>query len=131
MPYYEVIYETGAHSIAEYTGDEEAMLAINAHHDRARNGQPGGPTGHPAERIARILKYDRHPAEFGESQAINVEDLQKELAVIVAHTTVGDMVSVPEVAAAVRDITNPTVESGPHDSNYKMKETTELAWTGA
>lgn len=124
--YYEIIYETGAHSVAQYDSDEEAVSAVKAQQDRAMTGQVGGPSGHPAERIVAVLKYNRHPVELGESQAVAATDLTAQFTEIVKKASVGDMVSVPEVAAAVRNLTSPTVESGPHESNFKMESVGEL-----
>lgn len=126
MPFYEVIYETGSHSIVSAESDEEALSGIKEHHKRAVEGRVGGPAGNPAERVVRILKYDRHPADFGEEQTVSKEVLEKELKELLKQSD--DVVHVPEVAAALRDISNPLVESGPHDSNYKMQEAEELKW---
>lgn len=61
MPFYEVIYETGAYSVAEYADEKEALGALKSHHTRATNGEVGGPPGHPAERIVKVFVYDQHP----------------------------------------------------------------------
>lgn len=124
--YYEVIYETGNHSIMNCESDDEALEGIRAHHLRAVNGEEGGPTGHPAERIVKVLKYQEHPATHGESQMVPIGDLKKQLDEIMSNVGVGDLVSVPEVTAALRQTTSPLVESAPHESNYKMEETGSL-----
>jgi hypothetical protein len=87
--YYEVIYETGAHSIAQYDSDEEAISAITEQHNRAKNGMLGGPAGttHPAERIVRVLKYHRHPVELNEAQLANADDMSAKLGEIVERIT--------------------------------------------
>jgi hypothetical protein len=126
MPFYEIIYETGNNSIASYENDEEAMSAVKAHHERAKQGQAAqasNPEMGPAERIARVLKYDEHPATYMESQAVKAGEVQA----VVNAAAVGDLVSVPEIAAAVRDITSPVVSGDAHDSNYKMPEVDELS----
>lgn len=128
--FYELIFETGNSSIAEYADDNEALTAIREHHTRATKGehaQASNPGMGPAERIARVLKYNVHPVELNESQAMNVEELTALVVEAVKEKAVGDLVSVPEVASAVRDLTNPVVvDSAPHDSNYKMAEVAEL-----
>lgn len=125
--FYEIIYETGAHSVAQYDSDEEAMSAITAHNERAVNGEIGGPSGHNAERIKRVYVYDRHPVTEGESQAVTIDQIHAAIDAAVDMVAVGDMVSVPEIAAAVRDITSPTVNSGPHESNFAADSVRELS----
>lgn len=139
--YYEVIYESGAHSVAEYADDDEALSAINAHVERAKAGEPatassttrtdvepGPTTTWPAERVVKVLVYDRHPDDYS-SDANNV-------TADVANKTVADIakgladkngvVSMQELAVAVAQSTNPRVDSKPHETNYKMKEVREL-----
>ena len=132
--FYEIIFETGNHSIAFYESDEEAVNAISTHHHRAKSGmlaQSTNPQMGPAERIKRVLKYDQHPANYGESQAVVVSDVTGAVEEAVNKHRMGDLVSVPEVAAALRSITDPTVDSSPHESNYKMQEVGELTgWDG-
>lgn len=126
MPYYEIIYETGTHSIAFYEDDDEANAALSAHHERALSGQVGGPTGHAAERIVKALVYDVHPDEFNYSQTLSGEEVVGQVTAAISKIGVGGQVSVPELAAEIRNITNPMVESGPHESNFKMPESREL-----
>jgi hypothetical protein len=47
MPFYEVIFETGNHSLAQYENDEEAQSALKAHHERATQGRLGTPQSQP------------------------------------------------------------------------------------
>ena len=129
MAFYEIIYETGAHSIASYADDDECLRAVTAQHERAVSGQPGGPTNHPAERVARVLCYAEHPATFAETQAVSKDELVAYFNGVIDKVAVGDLVSVPEVAAEVRDFTNPMLDSGPHESNYKAEESRELSAT--
>lgn len=126
MPFYEVIYETGAHSIMFVEDENEALEALTVHHERATNGEVGGPSGHTAERIKRVLVYDEHPGSYGESQAVPTKDVHTAFSAALDKHAVGDLVSVPQLTAELRDITNPLVESGPHESNYKAPETSEL-----
>jgi hypothetical protein len=127
MPFYETIFENGSHSVAEYDSDDQAMQAISEHHRRAtagERGNPEDPTGkikaQPAARIARVLVYDTHPVEH--AVVVTTEDVVK----AVTANAVGDMVDPLVAAAAVRDLTSPLVESGPHESNYKQEEGREL-----
>jgi hypothetical protein len=125
--YYEVIYETGSHSLASYESDEEALRALNEHQERAKTGQPAMEgTSVPAERIARVLVYDHHPADYNPNQQVPLTDLTSTLDSLAED----GLVSVPEAAAAVRDSSSPFVaQEGPHDSSYAMESTRELEWT--
>lgn len=126
MPFYEIIYETGAHSMAEYASDDEAMEALSAHMQRATRGEQGGPSGHSAERIVKVLSYGSHPGEYNASQLFPVEEAKDVINQCIYDAALGDHVSLPEVAARVRDLSNPLVNSKPHESNYKQKEDSEL-----
>lgn len=125
MPFYEVIYETGSKSVAEYKDDETAISAVKAQHEKATTGQPGGPTGHPAERVVRVLAYDTHPGDLGEGMTMSKDVAKKELDAIMKDQ--GEVVNVMDLAARVRDLANPHVlDAGVHDSQYKMDEAREL-----
>lgn len=129
--FYEIVYETGNHSIAQYHDDEEAAKALTEHHRRAKNGELGGPPGtkHPAERVARVFVYNYHPADHGAGQEKSPADVTKAVNDAIAANLVDGTVQVHEIAAAVRDLSNPTVpnKAHPHDSNYKAPESRELS----
>lgn len=80
MPYYEVIFETGAHSVAFYDSEQQMKEALSAHHFRAISGGMGQlqtsssphpttgqhvPANHPAERVVAVHEYAEHPGENG------------------------------------------------------------------
>lgn len=130
--YVEVIYETGNKSVAQYADEDEARQALEAHHNRATSGEMGGPYGGPAERIKKVLMYDEHPADFGSTGLISADEAKTQLSELVDSIAVGDQVSNMELAASVRELTNPhTNPEGPLDSQYKATETGELegAWS--
>ena len=121
MPFYEVIYENGEHSVI--SGDDDSVLSgIKEQHRRAMNGEPGGPAGVQAVRIKKVLKYAEHPGSLYESQAVPAEVVKNWLDEAVANNQVGDLVSVPEVIASIRASQDPMQVTGPHESNFKMKE---------
>lgn len=124
MPYYEVIFENGRSSIASYKDDDDALAAVGAHHARAKRGEVGGPTGHPAERIVKLLKYDRHPAEYNLANALTADELNKLVPDLIKELAdANGVVSVGALSAEVRALSHPmVVGSGPHESNFKMKE---------
>jgi hypothetical protein len=147
VPYYEVIFETGNHSVAQYNDDDEAQNALRAHHARATSGQLGTPqsqprsdltdadlalagqTQWPAERIVRVLKYDNHPADWGVGQKFATSDINATVQQLTGALDKDGTVNVQELAAQIRDLTNPQVagRENPHDSNYKMESTGELS----
>ena len=127
MPFYEIVYETGRMSVAEYADDEEAKSAIGAHHARATAGGVGGPVGQPAERIAAVYVYDAHPDDAGKSVSADVA--KKELEAVLKNVTDSNgVVNMEELAYAVRQAGHPMVDSldKPFQSRYKVKERKQL-----
>ncbi len=138
MKFYEIIYETGNYSVAAYEDDDEAIRAISNHHRRATSGelaQESNPQMGPAERVVKVLKYDEHPANFNEAQVVTTTDVTKAVSDAVESKKVGNLVSAPEIAAVVREMTSPLNDNpAPHKSKYKMQSIAELDkgdWTGA
>lgn len=141
MPFYEVVYETGNRSVMSADSDEEAIQALQNHHERALKGEPGRGTStarmdlgedapqvfdYPAERIARVFVYEKHPVEYNEEMTMSADVLKKEVSEALKGKTV---INVMGVAAQVRDLANPVYfeeEIGRHDSQFKMKEDKEL-----
>lgn len=126
MPFAEIIYETGSKSVAYYEDDKEMMEGLTAHHDRAKNGEPGreGENAHPAERIKEVQIYNKHPQDLNEDQTMSADVMKKELDEAIKRLSEAGSVSITEVAAAVRDLSSPVVPlegSKPHDSMFKMK----------
>lgn len=134
MPFYEVVFETGSNSVACYENDEEALSANEAQHMRAKSGLPGGPAGHPAERVVAILKYDKHPVEFGADQSWSTDVATKTVAdLIKQYADENGVVSKTELAAAIlrtSDAVRQLDERKPGESIYKMKEkgSLDLPW---
>ena len=123
MQYAEVIFETGAHSICSVDDLDAFKEGLKIQHNRAATGERGGPVGHPAERIVKVLLYDDHPAEYGAT--INSKELSKALEGV----AVGGEVSPVELRQVTGELMSPMFkadEVGPHDSAFKMKETGEL-----
>lgn len=122
MPHYEIIFETGAKSVAFYEDNEEMLRAVSAHQERAKTGVPGGPYGGPAERIKEVQKYNEHPDTLNELQTMSADVMAKELAAIVKDKSDAGAVSIPEVVSAVRELSSPLVlDAGAHESMFKMK----------
>lgn len=126
----EVIYETGAHSVMCVDDENEAVAAIQEQNRRAIAGEPGGPVGdRTAERVMKVLKYDKHPNDFNPDQAVTEAEAQAGFSdALAAHTDEEGAVDLNEVLADLRLLTSPTVDSAPHESNYKMQDTGELNW---
>jgi len=145
LPFYETIFETGSKSVAFYDDDEEALSAAKAHHERAVKGEPGRGqsterndlgadaqmhvTDYPAERIVKLLKYDKHPADMMEDMTMSSDVARKEIDNLLKDKA--GVVNVMELAAQVRELANPVVDNaGRHESMFKMKETDELTLDG-
>ena len=143
MPFYETIFETGEHSVAEYADDDEALSAARAHHERATKGEPGrgestprndlGEDGqrqvmdYPAERVVKLLKYDEHPATYMEDATLSTDVLNSELKAIIKNIAHDGVVNLFELESALRMLTDASVpDAGRHESMYKMKEVGEL-----
>jgi hypothetical protein len=127
----EVIFETGSKSVVHYDDEQELRDFVNEHTNRAVSGERGGPTGHAAERISKVLLYDEHPGNYashGLLYSAAVESLVKGLTDDDKKT-----INVWDLIAALRREVNATNigEVGPHDSLFKMQHTGELALTDA
>ena len=143
MPFYEVIYETGNRSVMEAPDDETALAGIKDHHQRATKGEVGrgastertdlspGEAGYnpqvmdyPAERVARVLVYEKHPGDYGQDQTVSKEVFEEQLKAYVADK---DVINVMEFSAFARDLSDPhAMPEGMHDSQFKMEEAREL-----
>ena len=133
MPHYELIFEDGSYSVADYGDDKEALLAVTAHHERATQGGPAllsDPVGQvKAVRIVKLIKYDNPPGELLENQALPEDQVTAELKGLIKSSTKDGVTDLRLLAAEVRNLSNPLVESGPHESNYKAEgEEVALPW---
>jgi hypothetical protein len=129
MPFYEVVFETGDVSVLNCDTDEEALSGLTEQNRRATQGQAGGPQGGPASRIAKVFKYDAHPASLNEDGVISADVLKSELAdLLKQYTDKNGVVNVLTFAEAVTGIAHPMIQ-GPvegHNTRYKMESTGEL-----
>lgn len=137
MPYYEVIYETGSHSVAYAENDEEMTRGLAEQHARARNGMPGGPTGHPAERISSVEVYDKHPADYGVEQAFSVDVAKKTVTSLIDELAdENGVVAKHDLTQAIHLTSEALVldaDRKPLESQYKMKSKRSLdsaLWEG-
>lgn len=128
MKYYEVIYETGSHSVMSGESDQEVRDALEVHHERAVNGMEGGPSGQPAERVKKVLIYDEHPGDYMAEGSMSADVALKELQTRLKGK---DAVSVEELAAEVRQLSSAidhdALNESRHNSQFKAKETGELS----
>lgn len=138
MPFYEVIYETGSKSVAFADSDEEMARGLAAQETRARSGLPGGPTGHPAERIADVLVYDKHPNELNPAQTVSAEVAKKIVADSLKKVEdENGVVALHDLTQDILTAANPSVDgedARPLESMYKMKESRKLdrsQWQGS
>lgn len=139
MNYAEIIYEDGSFGVASIEDGEEGMQAfidsLANHHDRAKNALPihnsWAPNEKPvpATRVTRVLMYDKHPADIPE---VVSEDVAKKMATEAVKVVAADAQSSEPGTVdlyALADSLLPRVlltDTGPHESNYVMKESDEL-----
>ena len=137
--FYEITYETGRVSVAEYATEDEAKSALAEQHRRATNGEPGGPVAtHPAglagepnwaaERIAKVRVYDKHPNEYNPDQTMSAEVLKKALDdMIDSGKDENGVVALDQFVLAVRGLSHP-MQGREHsfDSVFRMEEKKEL-----
>ncbi len=125
MPFYEILYETGASSVACYENDEEAERAIGEHHKRAVNGEPGGPIGAPAERIKAVFVREEHPNDYNVEGTMSADVAKSEVDALIKAGGASNKGVIPldQLAVEVRNLAHPMVvgKENAFDSNYKMK----------
>lgn len=126
----EIVYETGRMSVGEYDSEDEVKSAVKAHNDRAIKGEPGGPVGAPAERIAAVYLYDKHPDNFNNAQTASSDVLEKEVsALIKSSADENGVVAIDQLVLGVRGLSHPFVDDSERshgESFYKMKESKKL-----
>lgn len=117
----EIIYEPGSKSVVSYETDDELKAALKEQHSRAISGNTGGPGGAPAERISKVVLYDKHPGDDngGVVSAANVGTLVSEM------TQSDGTLNANQLISALREEMSPTYpqDQGAHNSMYKMTGT--------
>lgn len=126
----EVVYETGRMSVMEVASEEEGLAGIEEQHRRATSGEPGGPLGQPAERIAAVYVYDDHPDAYNQEQTMSADVATKELTELVKkYADKNGVVNIDQLVVGVRNLTHPMVDESSRtgfDSMYKVKEKKQL-----
>ena len=131
MPFYEVIFEAGDHSVVQADSEEEILGAVKEQHQRAKSGLPGGPAGHRADRIVKVLEYDEHPGDDKHVTDLDEKQTKARLAEVMAEVDMSD----PRSLELVKEkLVPPVVLDTPvHESNYAYAEQRELdpaSWGG-
>lgn len=129
MKHAEIIYETGSKSIVSYDDLKKLKDGLNEQHRRATRGNPGGPLGHSAERIKKVLLYDSHPGDLYESGLLPVEVLKTQVPDLIDSVQIGGQVSVWELINKLRELISPLTkaeDTGAHDSMHLAVETESL-----
>jgi len=129
--YYEVIFETGTHSVMSGESDEEVVAALQNHQARAEAGELGGPAGQPAERIKEVLVYDKHPADYKSDDTLSADVALEEVKALIEQLKdAKGVVNVAQLSSAIRTINDPldsdAMALSRLNSMYKMKETGKL-----
>lgn len=121
--FYEVIYENGEVSVAEYATDEEALKAVTEQHNRAKAGLKNGPQEAPASRITRVLVYPNHPGSYS-GGGLAADEVQSAIKDMLKGV---DVVDVQQLGVAVSSLNHPMKDAeNPHDSRFKQTEEREL-----
>jgi hypothetical protein len=122
----EVVYETGRMSVMEVDTLEEGLKGLRVHDQKARNGEPGGPLGQPAERVAAVYQYSEHPDNFNSDQTMSADVAEKTVADLIKSTKdKNGVVSLDNLAQQVRSLSHPMNNESDiegFDSRYKLKE---------
>lgn len=145
--YAEVIFEPGSKSVVSYENESELKNFVREHHRRAVNGEPGAPQNQterldldpndfavmptldrmkdrPAERINKVLLYDKHPADLYDSKvpSSTIQQLVEGMA------SDEGTVDHEQLIRALRDEASPVYpqDQGRHESIYKAESTGEL-----
>lgn len=126
MPFYEISWEPGTTSVAFYEDEAEMQRALYEHNRRAKAGLPGGPVGAPAERVAAVREYDKHPNDYNEADTLSADVALAEVTDLIKSAAKDNDGVIPlgELAVEVRKLTHPMVDekASPHDSMFKMEE---------
>lgn len=124
MAFYEIIYENGEVSVANYDTDEQALAAVTEQHNRAKAGGKNGPQEAPASRITRVLVYANHPGDYGTGGGMSVDEVKADVSALLKGV---DAVDVQQLGQAVSALNHPMVTpETPHDSRFKMDSDREL-----
>jgi hypothetical protein len=124
MPFYEVIFEPGYHSVMEADSDEDVLAFATEQHSRAKSGLPSGPAGDRADRVARIFRYDEHPGD--DAHVTNLDEKQTTARLKEVMEQV-DMSAPNSLQVVAENLVPPVVLDTPvHESNYAYKESGEL-----
>lgn len=117
--YAEIIFETGSKSV-QGPSDEDGVKRFCVEHERrAREGEEGGPTGHPAERISRVILYEDHPGNL-HNPRVSVDAIQN---LVQGMADKDGTIDHEQLTRALRDEASPLypVNQGRHESLYKAE----------
>lgn len=150
MGYAEVIYETGDKSVVSFDTLDELKAGLFEHNRRAINGEPGSAQDYlerddiepelsrqaarvaerPAERVKRVLLYDKHPADFSPvgNEGNQPVDAATVVDLVSGMTDSAGKINLHQLNNAMRDEASPVYprSQGRHESMFKMKELEEL-----
>lgn len=143
MLHYEIIFENGEHAVGAADDEDDILAGVKNHHERAKNGLPGGPpafdreTGAaiavpPAVRVKRVLVYEDHPAELSVAEQTSADAVKKRFKTALEQAT-NDDGTVDVFRLHLLMIPQPMVVTPPHESNYAATEVKELSpglWGG-
>lgn len=125
--YAEIVFETGSKSVTQVDDLDELKAFAQEHHRRAVNGEAGGPTGHNAERIKKVLLYENHPGDDTNSDQLDAQTVSDLISGMAGNK---GKVSMSQLVAALRDEASPvyTLDQGRHASQFKADAVKEFSY---
>lgn len=124
--FYEIVYEDGTVSVADYPTDEAATSALMEQHNRAKSGAKNGPQEAPATRIAKVFVYANHPGDYGAGGGLSADEVMASMKELLKGR---DAIDVQQLAVEISALNHPMVRdenAQPHDSKFKQEADKEL-----
>jgi len=122
--FYEIVYEDGTVSVADYPSDDAATAAVMEQHNRAKAGVKNGPQEASATRVAKVFVYPTHPGDYGAGGGLAADEV---LASVKDLLKGRDAIDVQSLAVSVSALNHPMVnEAEAHESKFKMEADREL-----
>jgi|SRR5678815_935134 hypothetical protein len=122
--FYEIVWEDGSVSVAEYGSDDEATKAVMEQHNRAKAGEKNGPQEVVASRAAKVFAYKDHPGSYNEEGTLTADEVKASVNDLLKGV---DVVNVGVLSQVVANLVHPMQEQAtPHDSKFKAEADHEL-----
>lgn len=122
--FYEIVYEDGTVSVADYPDDDAAKTAVYEQHNRAKSGAKNGPQEGTATRVARVYVYANHPGDLGADDTLSSDEVSAALKAMLKDI---DVVNIGVLATNIRRLTHPMNDDAEvHGSKFRQEADYEL-----